>query len=99
MEPENVKPSICPDAIILYKSKAFAVANGKYDGVENVLLMRWNGGEESSMGYPKAFGNPMWFVVEDKLALGILTSLLSHKESDKQKVLDAIQKIINKETL
>jgi len=39
----------------------------------------------------------MWFRVENKLALGILTSLLSYKESDKQKVLDAIQKIINKE--
>lgn len=46
------------------------------------------------MGYPKAFGNPMWFRVEDNLVLGILTSLLAIEKSDKQKVLDAIQTII-----
>lgn len=94
MKSEDVKPSICPNSTILYDSEAFTVAVGKYEDIENALLMRWNGEDESDMGYPKAFGNPMWFRVEDNLVLGILTSLLAIDKSDKQKILDAIQTII-----
>ena len=100
MKSDDVKPSICPNSTILYDSGIFTVAIGRYEDTDNTLLMRWNGEAESSKGYPKAFGNPMWFRVEDNLVLGILTSLLAIEKSDKykvldkQKVLDAIQTII-----
>jgi hypothetical protein len=100
MKSDSVKPSICPNSTILYDSGNFAVAIGKYENIENALLMRWNGDTESDIGYPNAHGNPMWFRIEKKLVLGILTSLLviekSNKEEvlDKQKILDAIQTII-----
>lgn len=96
MKPEDVKPNMSQNLTILYDSGNFAIASGKYEDVENALLMRWNGDTESDIGYPNAHGNPMWFRVENKLAFGILTSLLSQEKSNKQELLDAIQKIINK---
>lgn len=40
MKSEDVKPSICPNSTILYDSEAFTVAVGKYEDIENALLMR-----------------------------------------------------------
>jgi hypothetical protein len=44
--------------------------------------MRWIAGE-SELGYPNTFGNPMWMVIPDKLALYILeeySEILRNKE-------------------
>jgi len=91
MKSEDVRPKICPNPIIIYDSGNFTIACGDYDGKQNSLLMRWNG-KSNEKGYPTAFGNPMWFRVEDKLVLPILSSLLNVDNIHIENIVECIKK-------
>jgi hypothetical protein len=57
---------------VLYDDGEYSVIWGKYDNVR-ALGTRWNG--EGDNGYPSLFGNPMWFVEPDFIAIAILQRL------------------------
>lgn len=59
---------------IIYDLNGFSVAWGIWvDGTKR-LAMRWNA-EGEDKGYPKTFGNPVWFMLPNELSLPILQSL------------------------
>jgi len=49
--------------------------------------MRWNGDDKDDAGYPKTFGNPMWFIIHDDLKQIIIQSLMSNDPDIINKIL------------
>lgn len=92
MKPESVNPRNFNLEEILYDNNEFSIAYGKFENGENCLAMRWNGANDDK-GYPKTFGNPMWFIVHNDLKKIILKSLIGVNSSKK----DALLKIIGVE--
>lgn len=92
MKPENVNPRNFNLEEVLYDNNEFSIAYGKFENGENSIAMRWNGSENDA-GYPKTFGNPMWFVIHNDLKQVILKSLIGVKYSKK----DALLKILASE--
>ena len=61
---------------------------GSYKNDTNQSLgMRWVAAE-SVLGYPNIFGNGMWMVVPDKLALYILKGICQHIDEESSFILD-----------
>ena len=77
MQPENVNPGNFHVENIVYNHDGFSIAIGIWqdDGTRR-FAMRWNGDGDDA-GYPKAFGNPMWFQLPDDIN-GIVTKLISN---------------------
>lgn len=50
--------------------------------------MRWVVAD-SPLGYPNMFGNGMWMVVPDKLALYLLKGICQHIDNECQFILDS----------
>ncbi len=92
MKPENVNPNNFKVIHVLYDNSDFAVAYGRWKNECNSLAMRWNGEEDA--GYPKTFGNPMWFIVDDKLKPTIIKSLLGLPDSNKEKILAVLGEVM-----
>ena len=44
-----------------------SLARGTWDDVPNELLLRWNGTDQNSLGFPSAFGYPTWYVLPENL--------------------------------
>lgn len=59
---------------IIYDLNVFSVAWGRWEDGTKRLAMRSNG-EGEDKGYPKTFGNPVWFMLPNELNLPILQSL------------------------
>ncbi|MBP5511251.1 MAG: hypothetical protein J6Z49_10065 [Kiritimatiellae bacterium] len=75
---KDVRPGNWSNVTDLYDNGDFSVIWGNYDGnPKKSLGTRWNGAwDKDDMGYPKTFGNPVWYVEPDILAKGILLTLL-----------------------
>lgn len=93
MKPENVNPRNFEVVEIIYDNDAFSVVYGKSKDGNNHVAMRWNGDDNNDKGYPKTFGNPMWFILNDDLKLPILKALLNEKNS----INCSILKVLNDE--
>lgn len=86
--PTEVNPRNYKVKAVLFDNKEFAIALGTWEGQEeNVLAMRWNGDNEEDKGYPKTFGNPMWFVIHDDLKQPIIQSLMINDKEIINKLL------------
>jgi len=72
--PTNVNPHNLHVEEIVYNLNDFSVAWGTWNDGSRRLAMRWNG-EGEDMGYPKAFGNPVWFMLPTELSLPLLQLL------------------------
>lgn len=72
----DVRPGKWSDVKDLYDDGEMSLILGRYDS--NVLYdvgIRWNGTSNDDLGYPKCFGNPVWFVLPPKLVLPVLHSI------------------------
>lgn len=72
--PKDVNPHNFKVEEIVYNLNGFSVAWGTWEDGSRRLAMRWNGDGED-MGYPKTFGNPVWFMLPTELSLPLLQSL------------------------
>ena len=90
MKPENVNHRKFKVKHVLYENREFSIAYGQYEGGNFSLAMRWNG-TEIDPGYPKLFGYPVWFLVDDNLKLPIMKSLLELKHSNNDMIIKALE--------
>jgi hypothetical protein len=93
MKPENANPRNFEVEKIIYNDDEFSVAYGRWkDQPDRQVGMRWNGDSEEDAGYPKVFGNPMWFVVSSDLKEILLRALLESPSADRQAILEILLK-------
>ncbi|MEK8019917.1 MAG: hypothetical protein VSS75_023850 [Candidatus Parabeggiatoa sp.] len=97
IKPEDVKPHNFKDHKILYNDGNFSIAWGKWENGDKHLAMRWNGGP-GDVGYPKAFGNPVWFLIPRNLSIPILRGVLGAEFSDCGVIATAIDEICKAST-
>lgn len=93
MKPENVNPRNFTLEEVVYDNGEFSIAYGRFENSVSRLAMRWNGGDNEA-GYPKTFGNPMWFIVHDDLKQVILKSLIGVDSSKKNALLKILEDVI-----
>lgn len=79
--PKDVNPENFKVERVLFDNDSFSVAYGIWDSKNKVVAMRWNGDNEEDKGYPKAFGNPMWFIIHDDLKNMIIKGLIDKNPS------------------
>ena len=102
MKPEKVTYGKFQCDVILYDngecSEGFSIAYGKYDGGnEPVIVMRWNGENEESLGFPYMgdykTGTPVWFVIPDMLKATILRSIIRLPDEKSEEILKILENI------
>lgn len=76
-EPTDVNPRNFKVLEVVYNLNDFSVAWGIWEDGSHRLAMRWNG-EGQDQGYPKTFGNPVWFMLPNELSLPFLRVLDSY---------------------
>lgn len=96
MKPENANPSNFKVDKILFNNGSFSIALGIWESSSKKLAMRWNGDitNEDDKGYPKTFGNPMWFILDDEIKLPLLKSILGMKNSIDKNIIDTLTEIL-----
>ncbi|RZK30429.1 MAG: hypothetical protein EOO63_06755 [Hymenobacter sp.] len=90
MKPEHVTPRNFELKEVLFNNTDFSVAYGYWEDTDWRVGLRWNG-DGVDVGYPKVFGNPMWFILEPALAVSFVAGLLGQPGADKDKILQALQ--------
>ena len=77
-----------PYKAVFYFDGEIALMKGRYkDASQDSIGMRWMVGE-SELGYPSVFGNSVWMVIPDKLALYILEGIFKDIEQQRKHVTD-----------
>lgn len=79
-QPSSVNPHNFKVVEIIYNLNGFSVAWGIWEDETYRIAMRWNG-DGDDQGYPKTFGNPVWFMLPQELTLPILQSMGVYKDS------------------
>ena len=74
-QPQDVNPGNFKVEKVLFDNGNFSVAYGIWEKKDKVIAMRWNG-ENDDKGYPKTFGHPMWFIVDNDLKSMIIKGLI-----------------------
>lgn len=94
-QPTEVNPSNFKIDEIIYNVDGFSIAYGKWkDDDEKCLALRWDG-EETGLGFPQTFGNPVWLVVPHELTIPFATALLSSSvDANKRPVIRILEKIL-----
>ena len=93
MNPENVNPNNFKVEKVLFNNEDFSIAFGTWEDGIKYIAMRWNG-NNSDAGYPKVFGHPMWFLIDNELRQPILQSLVGLANADKEKLLQVLDEIL-----
>ena len=91
MRAKDVNPSNFKVENVVFENEDFSIAIGIWANGDRRMAMRWNGHEDDPV-YPKLFGNPVWFIVDDSLILPFLNALRYVKDSDKKEIEAAILK-------
>lgn len=91
MNPEKVNPRNFQVNEIIYDNDEFSIAYGKFENGENCIAMRWNGIGDDDKGYPKTFGNPMWFIIDNRLKQTFIKSLFGEKFAKNDKILEVLK--------
>ena len=66
--PSEVNPRNFRVVEVLYDVDGFSIAWGQSEDGTELLGMRWNGDAIGDPGYPKTFGNPVWFFIPPELS-------------------------------
>lgn len=74
-KPEDVNPKNFQVEKKLFDNDSFSVAYGTWKDKDKRIAMRWNGDIQEDKGYPKTFGNPVWFIIHDDLKNIIIKGL------------------------
>ena len=90
-EATEVKASKWKDVKILFDNGTHSIICGyykspKYPEGSLQLGSRWNGDDDDA-GYPKLFGNPVFYVIPDGMEMGILTHLPNMYNVDRDKLV------------
>lgn len=93
MNPEDVSPKNFTPSNILFDNGSFSIAYGKWENSTMRLAMRWNG-TDTDPGYPKLFGNPVWFLIDDSLILPIVKALIGIDDSKKEEIFKVLNVLI-----
>jgi len=93
MKPENVNPGNYKLDCVLFNNNFFSISYGFWENEKKCLAMRWNG-ENNDPGYPKVFGNPMWFIIDDNLRVPFIQSLIGQPNSNKENILKVLNELI-----
>lgn len=93
MNPQNVNPNNFTVIHILFNNEDFSIAYGTWQDDLNYLAMRWNG-NEGDAGYPKVFGHPMWFLIDNELRIPILGSLIGNVNTDGPRLLQVLDELL-----
>ena len=88
-KPEDVNPHNFQVQQIVYNDGDFSIAQGKWEEGDMRIAMRWNG-DENDAGYPKTFGNPVWFLIPDNLSVPLLRGVLGTEFSDTKAIATVI---------
>lgn len=89
-EPKEVNPSKFTVDRVLYNNNDFSIVFGTWNpNNSRVIAMRWNEGEDGN-GYPKAFGNPQWFIIEESVSVNILSGLLTNASISREEYLNIL---------
>jgi hypothetical protein len=86
-KPIEVNPRNYKVKSVLFDNGEFSIVIGTWEKKENVLAMRWNGNDNEDKGYPKTFGNPMWFIIHGDLKQPIIQSLMINDKEILDKLL------------
>ena len=78
--PAEVNPHNFKVEEIVYNLNGFSVVWGVWEDGSYRLAMRWDG-EDEDKGYPKTFGNPVWFMLPNELSLPMLKALDAYNPS------------------
>ena len=89
--PEDVTHAKFPVENVLYSDGGFSIAWGEWNEERQCIGMRWDG-EGGDPGYPKLFGNPVWFVLPEELSVTILISLIGKKGAKNSAIIDILSK-------
>ena len=73
-DPDTVNPHNFSVDKIVYNLNGFSVAWGVWEDDTHRLAMRWNG-TDTDAGYPKTFGNPVWFLIPQDLSFSLLKAI------------------------
>jgi len=95
MRPENVNPNNFAVEKIIYNDTEFSIAFGQWESGTRSIGMRWNGVDDNDAGYPKVFGNPMWFLIPEYLAKIFVKSLLDFENADNKAVIEILTSLYN----
>ena len=81
----NFGPSWSVDSILLYDCGEFVAVFGRYkEGNSPVVGVRWSANYDKDtnevVGFPQAFGHPLWFILPEFLILPTLHAMLEQAE-------------------
>jgi hypothetical protein len=88
--PEDVNPHNFRVHSVIYNDTEFSIAWGEWTDGTMHLAMRWNG-QGDDAGYPKTFGNPVWFLLPENLTTPIIKGILGVESTDNHAVLTTLQ--------
>ncbi|HNP07154.1 MAG TPA: hypothetical protein PKN99_05990 [Cyclobacteriaceae bacterium] len=95
MEAKDVKHSKFDVEKIIYETKYFAIAYGVWENRDKLLGFRWSGETNDDVGYPKLFGNPVWFVIPEELTVTFVKSLLDEKKGvKKDQIIELLRELL-----
>ena len=72
----EVTPAKWSESWVLFDDGQYSVISGVYDGGRRKLGERWNGDEDSHLGFPNVAGYPVWHVVPRFLEIPVLHGVL-----------------------
>ena len=77
---------------MLYDNEDFSIAYGTWLGQDKCMAMRWNT-KEGWSGYPSAFGNPLWFNIDNKLLIPFLEVLKNQNLAKIENIVKVLEEI------
>jgi hypothetical protein len=88
--PQDVNPHNFHVDEVLYDDGDFSIVWGTWEAHMRCLAMRWNGKDDDA-GYPKTFGNPVWFVLPPTLSKPITAAILGVPGTNPTAVIAALR--------
>ncbi len=89
-KPQDVNPHNFHVERVLFTSGGFSIAWGTWEGHDQRLGMRWDGNADGDAGYPKTFGHPVWFIIEDTLRVPLVKALLGCEGARNSDILSVL---------
>lgn len=90
--PEDVNPRNYQVRQVIYNDGEFSIAWGEWEDGTMRVAMRWNG-EGDNAGYPKTFGNPVWFQLPEDLSVSVLRGILGHNSSRTESIIEVLRDV------
>jgi len=99
MNPIDVQTNKFKPVKILSDHDGFAIAIGETEDGDVAMGMRWNGDEESPIGFPQTYGNPTWLILPDHVSevMSIALLFMKDNEANHAEILSVLAEVYKKE--